>query len=394
MAVQSCAWQGSRRLLLRGSAAALASLAMGAAGGGTAAAEDWTLLRAQRDTRGPTLRVRRGQELRVRLINEMDEPAALHWHGVRLPNAMDGVPGLTQEPVKPGASFDYRFTPPDAGTFWYRPAVTSAGQRLGGPLGVLIVDENEAVVADRDEVLLLADPPEAGAQAVDIAVRTNERLRLRLLNAGRRILPLNLSPHRAVVMAIDGQPADPFAARDGRLVLGPGNRIDVFLDATRDPGSAVPVVVESPQGSVIAARLVYDTGAPLRAAPLPDPMPLPVNALPERIDLRNALRAELRLAPATTMRSRLFAAKRGRPVVVTLANPNPVPYAVHVHGHHFRLLDALDDGWKPFWLDTVPVGVQSTSRVAFVADNPGKWLVEAEGTGESNPVQTTWFEIA
>jgi FtsP/CotA-like multicopper oxidase with cupredoxin domain len=330
----------------------------------------------------------------VRFINEMDEPTALHWHGVRLPNAMDGVPGLTQEPVKPGTSFDYRFTPPDAGTFWYRPAVTSAGQRLGGPFGVLIVEENEAVAADRDEVLVLADQPEADAPAVDIAVRTNERLRLRILNAGRRILPLNLSPHRAVVMAIDGQPADPFTARDGRLVLGPGNRIDIFLDATRDPGSTVPLVVESPQGSVVAARWVYDTAAPLRAAPLSDPMPLPVNALPERIDLRNALRAELRLAPATTSASRLFAAKRGRPVVLTLANPNPVPYVVHVHGHHFRLLDALDDGWKPFWLDTVLVGAQATSRVAFIADNPGKWLVEAQGTGESNPVQTTWFEIA
>src|SRR2546423_14485251 len=119
MAVQSCAWRASRRLLLRGSAATLASLALGRVGA-DAASDDWTLIRAQPGMRGPTLRVKRGEEVSVRLVNETSEPAALHWHGVRLPNAMDGVPGLTQEVVAPGAAFDYRFTPPDARTFWYR----------------------------------------------------------------------------------------------------------------------------------------------------------------------------------------------------------------------------------------------------------------------------------
>src|SRR4051812_42679191 len=77
---------------------------------------------------GPVLRVKRGEELRVRLVNELPEPTAVHWHGVRLPNPLDGVPGLTQPAVAPGASFDYRFRPPDAGTFWYRPAGNAAAQ--------------------------------------------------------------------------------------------------------------------------------------------------------------------------------------------------------------------------------------------------------------------------
>src|SRR5262245_41488434 len=71
---------------------------------------------------GPVLRVKRGEELRVRLVNELPEPTTIHWHGLRLPNAMDGVPGLTQPPVPTGAHFDYQFKLPDAGTFWYRPA--------------------------------------------------------------------------------------------------------------------------------------------------------------------------------------------------------------------------------------------------------------------------------
>src|SRR5947199_26458 len=78
---------------------------------------------------GPVLTVRRGEELKVRLINDLPVETAIHWHGVRVPNAMDGT-ALTQKPVAPGASFDYRFTPPDAGTFWYRPPTRDPASRL------------------------------------------------------------------------------------------------------------------------------------------------------------------------------------------------------------------------------------------------------------------------
>ena len=71
---------------------------------------------------GPALRVRRGEEVRVRLINDLPEPTAVHWHGVRVVNAMDGAPPLTQAAIAPGDSFDYRFAAPDAGTYWYHPA--------------------------------------------------------------------------------------------------------------------------------------------------------------------------------------------------------------------------------------------------------------------------------
>src|SRR4029077_20977003 len=77
---------------------------------------------------GPALQIKRGEELRVRLINDLPEPTALHWDGVRAPNGMDGVPDLTQPAIAPGRSFDYRFRPPDAGTFWYRPAGNAAAQ--------------------------------------------------------------------------------------------------------------------------------------------------------------------------------------------------------------------------------------------------------------------------
>src|SRR5882724_7741489 len=100
---------------------------------------------------GPVLTVRRGEELKVRLVNDLAVETAIHWHGVRVPNAMDGTT-LTQKPVAPGASFDYRFTPPDAGTFWYRPPTRAPGSRLHG---LLIVYGNMSMRIDEDMLFLI-----------------------------------------------------------------------------------------------------------------------------------------------------------------------------------------------------------------------------------------------
>jgi FtsP/CotA-like multicopper oxidase with cupredoxin domain len=138
---------------------------------------------------GPTLRLKRGEELSVRLVNELAEPTTIHWHGLRLPNAMDGVPLLTQPAVAPGASFDYRFRLPDAGTFWYH---ALAGEQIDrGLFGALIVEEPEPFAADRDVVLVLSMPSDKddaplrvnGALRPDIPVKRGERLHLRLINA-------------------------------------------------------------------------------------------------------------------------------------------------------------------------------------------------------------------
>ena len=102
---------------------------------------------------GPTLEVRRGEEVWVRVINELPEPTAVHWHGVRLANAMDGAPPLTQQPIAPGESFDYRFIAPDAGTYWYHPPRPTRR----GLYGMLVVHETEPVAVDRDVALIFDD---------------------------------------------------------------------------------------------------------------------------------------------------------------------------------------------------------------------------------------------
>ncbi|RUT97006.1 multicopper oxidase family protein, partial [Mesorhizobium sp. USDA-HM6] len=106
---------------------------------------------------GPVLRLRQGQPVRITVENGLDEDTTVHWHGIRLPNAMDGVPGLTQKPIGPGQSFVYEFTPPDAGTFWYHPHADSLVQIGRGLAGPLIVEEAEPVAVDRDLVWLLQD---------------------------------------------------------------------------------------------------------------------------------------------------------------------------------------------------------------------------------------------
>ncbi len=92
------------------------------------------------------LRAKAGEELAVRLVNKLDQPTSMHWHGVRIDNAMDGVAGLTQNPVLPGASFDYRFKAPDSGLYLYRPFIApfTSEQIARGLYGLLIVDEAEA----------------------------------------------------------------------------------------------------------------------------------------------------------------------------------------------------------------------------------------------------------
>jgi FtsP/CotA-like multicopper oxidase with cupredoxin domain len=368
---------------------------------------------------GPLLRVRRGEALRVRVANELTEPITVHWHGLRVPNAMDGVPYLTQQPIAPGASFDYRFTPPDAGTFWYHSRLAPAAASRRSLYGVLIVDEIQRLEVDRDVILLLDEwrlnpdataaeapgPPSEtrhptinGGPSFDIPLRANERARLRLVNASLRPLTLRLERHRVMVMAIDGQPAQPYYARDSRILLGPGNRMDLFVDAGLEPGASSSIVLEGERETALA-RLVYEAGSPARPAPLPEAMPLPPNPLPERMDFQRSFKLDIQIdgksvdLQAMAKARPLFPVKRGRTVMLGLVNRTASAQVLHLHGHHFRLLDSLDDGWKPFWLDTLPIPASQTARIAFVADNPGKWLIRSHRIEEQDVSMAGWFEV-
>jgi FtsP/CotA-like multicopper oxidase with cupredoxin domain len=243
-----------------------------------------------------------------------------------------------------------------------------------------------------------------GRPSLDIPVRANERLRLRFINGFQRnVIAIKIEGHDVRVMAVDSQPSEPFLARNGALVLAPGTRIDAFIDATAAPGSTTPILLHDGKEARPIARLVTSNEPPIRATPLPSAPPLPSNGLPAQLDLKNASRFDLTLGgpqadwvtPASFAATAplAFRAKTGRTVVLALTNRAEIPTVFHLHGHHFRLLDRLDDGWKPFWLDTLAIDPRQTQRIAFAAEYAGRWLMESTATDWAAPRLVRWYNV-
>jgi len=273
---------------------------------------------------GSLVRLRQGEPARLLVENRLAQETTVHWHGIRLSNSMDGVPGLTQPPIKPGGNFVYEFTPPDAGTFWYHPHANSLEQLGRGLAGAVIVEEREPVAVDRALLWLLSDGRltgeggiasgfgnrmEAGMSGrvgntvtlngrVSAAetVRAGERVRLRLVNASlARIMALRFEGHRPRVVAVDGQPCDPHEPDGGRILLGPAMRADVMLDMLGEPRRRYDVIDDFYDGlSYRLTQLVYDGRQPIRGHAPDAPLELPRNPLPEP-DLASAERHTLTL---------------------------------------------------------------------------------------------------
>jgi FtsP/CotA-like multicopper oxidase with cupredoxin domain len=205
------------------------------------------------------------------------------------------------------------------------------------------------------------------------------------------------------VMAVDGQPSEPFQARNGAVVLAPGGRVDAFVDVTAAAGTLIPILLHDGKEARPIGKFVISSEPPIRPAPLPPAPPLPSNGLPERLDLKNATRVDLPLggpqgdwaAPASFAAAAppAFRAKAGRVVVLALTNRAAIATVFHLHGHHFRLLDRLDDGWKPFWLDTLAIEPGQTQRIAFLAEYAGRWLIEQVATDWAAPRLVRWYNV-
>ena len=396
---------------------------------------------------GPLLRTLVGKELQVGFTNRLTQPSSLCWHGVRIENAMDGVVGLTQAPVMPGETFTYRFTPPDAGLYWYHPHVwpKSAEQIGRGLYGVLVVDELDPPPVDADIIVVLDDwaldqhgqiegdflkareaqgegriGPLLTVNSKTVpnrpAVRPGARLRLRLLNVcSARIVILSVVGARATVVAVDGQPSENFEPAHGTLPIGPGSRFELMLDLPPQAGTAA-VVLRNEGGADQPLVQVTSSGP---AVPSRGAVPkLADNALlPTRIPLEKSLKHEITISrndgaaslpgkdgaapPVSQVAATsgvpshpmfwmlggqasdgfsgnpLFTVKRGSAVTLAFTNRTDVVQPMHLHGHVFRLLHDLDDGWDPYWRESLLLGPGKTKHVAFIADNPGRWAIES-----------------
>jgi len=381
----------------------------------------WSLQGATPD---PGFRFKRGDELEITLLNELPTPTLLNWHGI------DGVPAAeplaARSPLSPGAKETLVIPLRHAGTLLCDLRLLGDGQTRPSSARALIVRESEAVAVDRDEVLLFEDwrlrpdgtaiapgldPKDTipvytinGLTTLDIPARTHERLRFRFINGFQRnVIAIKIEGYDVRVMALDGQPAEPFLARGGALVLAPGARVDAFIDAGAPAGSVSSILLHDGKEARPIARLVTSKEPPVREAALPAAPPLPSNGLPSRLDLKNALRFDLSLGrteadwvtPANFAASAApaFRARAGRTVVLALTNSADMPTVFHLHGHHFRLLDRLDDGWKPFWLDTLAIEPGQTQRIAFAAESAGRWLLETMATDWAAPRLVRWYSV-
>ncbi|WP_227010516.1 multicopper oxidase family protein [Pelagibius marinus] len=409
---------------------------------------------------GPIIRARQGEEVFVRLKNGLDQPTTIHWHGIRIDNAMDGVAGLTQDPIAPGETFDYRFTVPDAGTFWYHPHNRSWEQVARGLYGLLIVEEKDGWGGAKQDIAIVADDwrlgedgqlDEAsfahmmdwshagrlgntltlnGQDQLDIPVTSGERIRLRLCNTcNARILELRIEHPGIWVVAEDGQPVPPRELTDGYIALSPGERVDLIIDMILDPGSTATITEVSADQRLVAGHLVYHPSDQLvhtKPSPVPPPA-LPANPLSTNLDLAGAQAVELLLeggamgnmAQATyqgeTLAIRdlvgkgqvwalngtagmtdtpLFSAPRGRSVTIDMRNDTAWPHAMHFHGHHFKVVER---NGKPTgseaWKDTVLLERLESAKIAFVADNPGKWMIHCHMLEHQAAGMTTWFRV-
>ena len=387
---------------------------------------------------GPLIRAKQGERLHIEVQNALAVATTVHWHGIRLPNAMDGVPGLTQAPIEPGERFTYAFDLPDAGTYWYHPHQGSAEQLGRGLYGALIVEEPEPPQVDRELIWILDDwrlDEEAqivedfgnwhdrthggrfgnsvtvnGRDPGDVTVRAGERVRLRLINAANaRVFMLDFEDHAPLIVALDGQPVKPHAPKSGRVVLAPSQRTDIILDMSAAPGSRHRVIDAAyERDRYLLLNLVYGEEAPLRQTSLEPPAMLPANPLPEpdlnatshyriafgggmhdpalrrgEIDVES-LRAQFRRGEVWRLNGQarlahdgepLLTLERDRPVRIELINDTTWDHPIHLHGHSFRVLTL--NGEAPaerLWRDTLLMTPGDRAEIAFVADNPGDWM--------------------
>ena len=407
------------------------------------------------ETPGPEIRVKQGERVRVRFINELEEPTSIHWHGIRISNAMDGVSGLTQDAVQPGEAFLYDFVAPDAGTFWYHAHNKSWEEVARGLYGALIVEEAEPVFDRNHDLTLVIDDWRVGDDGAlhvasigtfmdwshagrlgnwltvngksqpELKLNAGENYRLRLINASNaRVLQISPKALGAEVLGFDGFVfAKPEPSKEEYISLAPAQRMDLIVNQPsqgerklNDIGDfALQVLSGNDPISIAKLTFVEPT---LHQAPAV--LAFQPNVVPEP-DLQNAVHIPMvmtggamgggsiiyngkELGRREVMQTKqvwafngvanlaeepLFRIRRGQTVTIKTENQTGWMHGMHVHGHHFKVMKPDFDHWR----DTFVIDRDETVEIAFVADNPGKWLFHCHMLEHAAAGMRTWFEV-
>ena len=365
---------------------------------------------------GPILRVRLGEEVVVHLTNDLPQPTTIHWHGVRVPNAMDGVPGVTQDAIPPGGTFTYRFVPKDAGTFWFHPHVRGAEQVERGLYGVLVVDDEATLPYTRDEVWVLDDwrlGPDGeiddrfvtrhdlahdgrwgqivtvnGDAAQLLELGPGERIRLRLVNTSNgRVYRPDFGELRPRVIAVDGM----YTARPLPLEgfeLAPGNRLDLDLVVPADAAGRSYEVVDRFTRRPFTIATIRATGdavtTPTFDPPSNPDVPKWTGATARAVDETYVLNARRggEHGIEWTINGRPWGKhaptqlEPGRWVRVRFKNDSARLHPMHIHGQFFKVIarngKPVD---APYFRDTVLLHGRETIDVGMVPVDWGRWMM-------------------
>ena len=307
-------------------------------------------------------------------------------------------------------------------------ASADSGQQGRGLFGPIIVDEAKAPDVDLDTAVILsdwnvdssgqikndfADPAigrgkgrkggvifaNAAPAPVNISARPGARVRLRLGNAATaRLSTVAISGAKTFIVAVDGQPSEPFEPLNGQFPMGPGARFELMFDMPREAGARSP-----PR----SARRRWGGRHPFHCdrvrrrtgGPRSEPPRLAANPrLPVEIALESARRCDFTISGGGSAPFAIngatfvdwapkpaYVIPLGQPAVFALANKTAVVQAIRLWGHVARLLHSMDDGWEPYWRDTILIQPGRTAHVAFVADNPGKWPLESQSPNIAQP---------
>ena len=376
---------------------------------------------------GPELRVRRGERVSIDVENGLDEGTAVHWHGIRLENQMDGVPMLTQELINPSDTKTYSFIPPDEGTYWYHSHYISHEQVARGMMGALIVEDETPPDVDHDITVLMSDwrMQEDGSLSDEFTdmhsvahggymgnfaraflskdeVKTGDRVRLRLINAAtNRIFPIAISGVTGSIVAFDGM-ALPTPRDMTNLVLAPAQRADLIVDITGPVGFDML----TREGSYRLAELaVNGTNPDPRAGPI---MALSQPAVPTPAEPTQHLTLTMMggamggrhdgdniwaFNNMSDLQADPFGSfQKGETVRITLANDTSFPHGIHLHGHHFY--EVGENGALGDLRDTTLVNANESRDIICVFDNPGRWMLHCHMLSHAVGGMRTWVNVA
>ncbi|MFP5416408.1 MAG: multicopper oxidase family protein [Actinomycetes bacterium] len=348
-------------------------------------------------TPGPTLRARQGDLVEVEFRNEsVPGGATLHWHGLDVPNAMDGVAGVTQDAVAPGATFVYRFVAEQAGTFWYHSHQISHAQVLGGLFGALVIEPSTGQQIGPEALLVLHTYPGTSRMLngrmgdVPYEAHPGDLVRVRVINTDNAPTVVWVPGARFRLLAIDGTEVNgPTDVADQKVTVTAGGRVDLEVRVpdrgavrVQAPGAALvlgPEGATAPGGPAPAAELdplSYGSPAPLGFDPTTADRRFDygIGRFPGFLDGRPGYWWTIngRMGKDVPM----FMVREGDVATMRISNQSGEVHPMHLHGHHVVVLarDGVPATGSPWWVDSLNVEHGQSYDVAFVADNPGIWM--------------------